>query len=1669
MKKIYLIVILIFAASLSFSQSEDYSWTALVGNPASFDSICNDYENYISTTYGDSIPESAKPAYKDYLRFKYFWQNRLAEVDGELSYLPYTEASVENLLNPICNDGDTADWIEIGPVSYPTQWLGLVNEVLYDSLNPDRIIISSDRGGIWIRDSSDGSWGWRNVTDDLRLPGLCASEIIRNPFDHDHLLASTASGILNSGDYGIGIIESFDNGENWAVLDSFPYQSAPFVQRIIYDPNDSDSTDGLSLYAISGKKIYYSSNSGSSWTQFSGPSNIHSCNLFHDIEIDDQGSIFLSTECGWGNYGQFFKYDGNQWIDLNSNSQFGNFQRVRITNPFNDTIFALIDGIILPDPDERRRLFRSTNYGSTWTFINTFGFPSHKYEFEYAPDLNVVFGGFLGLHIYDLNNNQQHFHDYDGYDFHADIRDFAILQIDSIGQQHLLATTDGGLCYFIIDTSDYGDDIEVQDLNGNYLPIGNFTGLGVSNQNQELIVSGAVHCNSFKYANSNWVKIGGGDGGDCEINWLTNTYYCQTNSSNWSNGNFSYSQPKWIIGLRYELHPEDPNKIYIGTGIDDDITPPRAQIVSFDQNLGLPVTEIPVPEHILAVGPIGIVSDSIFYCAEFSNKVYPNTPNRFVKTVDRGNTWEDLSFNNIYPVIGDIDSLSNVLRWKTISDIVINPIDKDELWITITGVWKENGVITDERFRVLHSTDAGASWYDYSDGLPAFPVECIEYQAGTNNRLFVGTDVGVFYRDDDMSEWQCFSEGLPVCLVTDLDYEPCNNTLYASTYGRGIFKCIIPFNDYVDNDTIEKGQYVTWDRSRIIFNNVIIPDSTTLYICANQYVHEDKKIIVERGGTLIVEDCKLTSRCDGFWQGIEVRANPDTTQMYDGLQGEVVLADAVIEHAKIGVLAGKINGTGWSYDYGYEGGIIKATNTSFIDNNLSASLLPYQNIHPISENEVNNTSGFRQCTFELTDAAADIDFDEFVYLAGVSGVKFKGCEFTNHTMLTDSPPAGNPGMGIYSISSMFYVTHDCINPNVSPCQEYQRCTFEGLTYGIKALGVYQQNNCVVEHSDFLDNVTGIYLSSMDNSAVNLNFFEFLVENQDTLNKFHCGLYLDNCTGYQVEENEFKSYYQIGNPVSSVGITVNNSGGNYNEIYNNYCHNLFAGILAQNENRANNGLTGLEILCNDFSTNEYDIAVTVDTIRSNSGIRSVQGSSYNSVTSPANNKFSYTHNNNVSDYYNDGNNITYWYAYDDGGYNLEPINYSNPEVNPLSNSSNTYTFSDSLGCPSSFSSGGSIEESRSSMNSAESSIDSTSNLLELLVDGGDTEALNTEVETSMPSQAQDLRDDLIENSPYLSDSVMVSAVEKENVLTEPMVTEILVANPQSAKSDTVQNALDNRFNQLSDEQRSDIDQGWFFAGAKETLESELGYHQSQRDRSFNNIIRIFSSDSLNIAPRDSIIAMLLSENSLNSKYNLVLNHLAKGEHSIALFMLDSIPTTFSLNADQSIQHQQFCNYVNMIIQLQNTKKCIFEIDSLQKILLYNMLDSAGVGLSGIARNILTDVDTLIYSEPYLLPGDGLKKGVLKRAPVKKAYSENSFKLYPNPAKEHVIIEYILKGEYPSGQLNIMDNRGIIVKSAKLVKSFDYKLIRTDDLPCGVYYCNFISKNESIQTIKLIISR
>jgi photosystem II stability/assembly factor-like uncharacterized protein len=99
--------------------------------------------------------------------------------------------------------------------------------------------------------------------------------------------------------------------------------------------------------------------------------------------------------------------------------------------------------------------------------------------------------------------------------------------------------------------------------------------------------------------------------------------------------------------------------------------------------------------------------------------------------------------------------------------------------------------------RVYKSADGGAHWANASGSgagaLPNIPISGLVIDKDLSDTVYIATDIGVFRTRDGGANWEPFNDGLPRVVVSGLVLRAANNTLYASTMGRGAYQRALSF------------------------------------------------------------------------------------------------------------------------------------------------------------------------------------------------------------------------------------------------------------------------------------------------------------------------------------------------------------------------------------------------------------------------------------------------------------------------------------------------------------------------------------------------------------------------------------------------------------------------------------------------------------------------------------------------------------------------------------------------------------------------------------------------------------------------------------------------------------------------------------------------------------
>jgi photosystem II stability/assembly factor-like uncharacterized protein len=170
--------------------------------------------------------------------------------------------------------------------------------------------------------------------------------------------------------------------------------------------------------------------------------------------------------------------------------------------------------------------------------------------------------------------------------------------------------------------------------------------------------------------------------------------------------------------------------------------------------------------------------------------------------------WAALANRTVYTTVGPVVSVSAWTsvtpfpgfqgRWSDIAISGSDPVDQGTAYI-VADAFRDEGLPNGQ---VYVTTDAGGTWIPIGQGLPDTPIQSIVVEGRRpgflDDILYVATDQGVYrgFFEPTTAQWiwTRFWDNLPDLLVTDLDFNPYQNQLFASTWGKGVYGVLINQN-----------------------------------------------------------------------------------------------------------------------------------------------------------------------------------------------------------------------------------------------------------------------------------------------------------------------------------------------------------------------------------------------------------------------------------------------------------------------------------------------------------------------------------------------------------------------------------------------------------------------------------------------------------------------------------------------------------------------------------------------------------------------------------------------------------------------------------------------------------------------------------------------------------
>lgn len=671
------------------------------------------------------------------------------------------------------NKSSNGNWTELGPVAMPTNatgqpnGLGRVNGVGFHPSNSNILYIAAPSGGVW--KTTDGGIFWTPLTD--TIPTLGASDVVIDPSNPNTVYFG--SGDRDAADApGMGVLKSTDAGATWSFANTGMGNET--VGDLLIHPTNSNI-----LIAATSSGLYRTTNAGGSWTKTSSVS-YH----FKDLEFKpgNPNIIYASAYSYTGTYYYRSTNNGQSWTQITTGLP-GNGRYVIGVTPANPNYVYIVSGDYIGFVG----CYRSTNSGLSFstqsTSPNILGYSTTGsdnssqawYDLAIAIDpsnANTVYVG--GINTWKSTNGgaswslNSHWVGNGGVPaVHADIHSLDFSPVNS----RLYSGNDGGIHY----TSNGG--ISWNEISSD-LAIAQVYKLGQSASQQNLIINGYQDNGTSLYSNGNWTTQIGGDGMECIIdpsntNYIYGELYYGDIRRSVSGGVYNQIAGNSVNGITesgawvtpYILDVNNSNHMIAGyknLWRSTNVKTASAGSVSWSKltnNLGGTNSQnIEIIEQSEA-------DDNILYFYREDNKLFRSD-----------------NFKNVYPSFTDISSnLPYSQPYSFGSDIEADPANSNIVYMTYYQ-------------DVYKSTNKGVSWTDISGNLPSISMNCIVYDtASSNDAIYVGTDAGVYYKDNTMTNWIPFMDNMPnASIVSELEIYYNNNhqqsKIVASTYGRGLWR-----------------------------------------------------------------------------------------------------------------------------------------------------------------------------------------------------------------------------------------------------------------------------------------------------------------------------------------------------------------------------------------------------------------------------------------------------------------------------------------------------------------------------------------------------------------------------------------------------------------------------------------------------------------------------------------------------------------------------------------------------------------------------------------------------------------------------------------------------------------------------------------------------------------
>ncbi|MEA3504051.1 MAG: PKD domain-containing protein [Bacteroidota bacterium] len=755
-KYIFIVAVLAFTITVSVTaqNTKDYKstpyWIEMMQDPSA-----NFFETQKAfNTYWKGREITRGCGWKPFKRWEWFWAQR---VDSK-GHLPAADKNWKEYFKYKSSHekSSNGNWINLGPIEQPgnngtgqPNGNGRINSLAFHPTDGNTFYVGAPAGGLW--KTTDGGESWTSNTDDL--PTLGVSSILID-YDNTDIMYLGTGDRDASDSQGVGVLKSINGGDTWELFNNGMDNAT--VGRMIMDPDNSEV-----IIAATSSGIYKTTDGAVNW-------ELKQDGNFKDIDFHTSNKNIIYAIKG----GYFYRSNdlGETWTYISNGLPSGSRGSVAVTPANPDYVY-----IVLTQSSVFKGLYFSDNAGLSFTEQSTTpnimdyscngtgNSGQGWYDLDIAADPNngsVIYVG--GVNIFKSsdkgktwNINAHWTGDCGVPAVHADQHVLMFNPLNDV----FYSGNDGGIYW-----TDNGGSDWTEITSG--IAIAQVYKLGQSATVKNYVINGYQDNGTAVYEETGWATVMGGDGMDCLIDYSDETY--------------SYGE--YYYGAIVRFH----NNYYDG-GITDGISEQGGWVTPFVLHETNPNTMFVGMKNVWRTNNVKESYTSSIDWLQISDGIGSGN----ISVLENSSVNADILYvgkgNNLYRTDNaNADSPS----WLNISTSVPGSGNIKDVE---SHPYNENSVYCVKGSHVYKSINKGLNWEDITGSLPDVTINTIEYYKNSQEGLYIGTDLGCFYRESEMDDWIEFGDGLPAtATVTDIEFyydseTPANDRIRASTYGRGLW------------------------------------------------------------------------------------------------------------------------------------------------------------------------------------------------------------------------------------------------------------------------------------------------------------------------------------------------------------------------------------------------------------------------------------------------------------------------------------------------------------------------------------------------------------------------------------------------------------------------------------------------------------------------------------------------------------------------------------------------------------------------------------------------------------------------------------------------------------------------------------------------------------------